>query len=131
MAKNYEAIREQLAKEITQAEQAGDQRMVLILSARFIDAFPAGDLHPAEGYVRDVFRKKMCMARDALLSVCPVCHGPMYRTPCPDDIIRSQCDHCKRTYSLYGYDDDPNYGKKWISKDWSGMVETSEIITVD
>ena len=126
----YEAVRAQLASEIAQAEHDGDQRMIMILCSRFVDAFPSGVLHPIEGEVRDLFRKKMCTARDALMSVGPICHGPMYQTLCPDDIIRSQCDHCRRTYALTGYDDDPDYGRKWKVTDWSGMVETSEIITV-
>lgn len=48
---------------------------------------------------------------------------------CPDDIIRSECPKCKRTYEPIGYSDDPDYGHRWSCIDWSGMVERRTIVT--
>ena len=129
MSKNFDAIRAQLASEITQAENEKNYPKIVQLCDKFIDAFPE-HLHPVEMDVRDAFRKKRCAAMDALTSKCPVCGGEMYRTLCPDDIIRSECPACKRTYNPWGYSDDPNFGKKWICIDWSEMVEKRSVIEV-
>jgi hypothetical protein len=129
-ARDYENIRADIAKEITKARVIGDNRRIVILCCKFLDAFPSSKLAPIEKAVKKAFMKTRDDARRELKSVCPVCHGVMYDQTCPDDMVRPCCAHCGRTYTPMGYMDDENYALKWHAILWDGGSEPSEIIGV-
>jgi hypothetical protein len=128
--KQYENIRADIAKEITQARAIGDQRRIVILCCKFLNNFPSSGLAPIEKAVKKQFMKIRDAARIALKSVCPVCHGVMYDQAMCDDLVRPYCVHCGRTYTPMGYMDDENYALKWHAILWDGGSEPSETIEV-
>jgi hypothetical protein len=128
--KQYENIRADIAKEITQARAIGDQRRIVILCCKFLNNFPSSGLAPIEKAVKKQFMKIRDAARIELKSVCPVCSGVMYDQACCDDMVRPYCAHCGRTYTPMGYMDDENYALKWHAILWDGGSEPSEVIEV-
>jgi hypothetical protein len=126
----YEGKRMILAQQIAKARILKDNRSIVILCTRFIDAFPSHGLVPIERAVREVFRNLRKEAKDQLLHTCPVCGTTMYDQACCDDLIRPYCAKCSRTYSPMGYMEDNDYALKWHAQLWDGGAEPSEVITV-
>lgn len=124
----FEAIRQELAEQITRAQDQKDYRRVVILCRKFTDAFPY-QKSPIERHVKEVFLQKLREAKTALKSTCPVCKGPMENTLCADDDIRPFCKKCGKTYTPMGYDDSEEYALKWYATEWNG-TETGEVITL-